>query len=225
MLKVIICKVEKWFLFKNYTYIVFNTENKQGLIIDPTWDLDFIENKIEENNIQLKGILITHTHFDHVNLVDSLVDKYNCDVYVGEPELSYSDFHVKNLKPISSENNFFIEDIKISPIFTHGHSLGSICYFIGDNLFTGDTLFIEGCGMCFGNQTHANPSKLFKSLQKLKQIIPDETRIYPGHSYGELPGQFMKELMKINIYLNFEREEDFIDYRMRKGQKGLFNFK
>jgi hydroxyacylglutathione hydrolase len=225
MLQVIICKVEKWFLFKNFTYIIFNTENKEGIIIDPTWDLNFIEKKIEESNIKLKGILITHTHFDHVNLVDAFVEKYDCNVYVGEPELSYSNFHAKNLKPIASENIFLIGSIKVSPVFTPGHSPGSICYLIGDNLFTGDTLFIEGCGMCFGNRAHANPSVLFRSLQKLKQIIPDDTRIYPGHSYGELPGQYMSELMKINIYLNFEKEEYFIKYRTRRGQRGLFNFK
>jgi glyoxylase-like metal-dependent hydrolase (beta-lactamase superfamily II) len=225
MLRVEICKVEKLFFFKNFTYLVFDTNNKYGIIIDPAWDLEFIKHKIEENNIILKGILITHTHFDHINLAGALVDEYNCDVFVGDAEFRYSDFNTNNLISITDENNFLVGNINIYPIFTPGHSPGSICYLIEDNLFTGDTLFIEGCGMCFGDKTLSNPAHLFYSLQKLKQIIPDDTKIYPGHSYGEYPGQLMKEIQKKNVYLNFENKEKFISYRMRKKQKGFFNFK
>ena len=225
MLRVIMCKVEKYILFKNFSYLVYDTESKQGFIIDPAWELDIIENNIREYNIQLKGILITHAHYDHINLVNALETKYNCDVYIGDIELSSSTFSAKNLKTITTEDCFVIEEIHIYPIFTPGHTLGSICYLIEGNLFSGDTLFIEGCGMCFGDRASFHSAQLYQSLQKLKQIIPDNTKIYPGHSYGELAGQPMKELMKKNIYLNFRKENDFIAYRMRKGQKGLLNFK
>jgi hydroxyacylglutathione hydrolase len=223
VLNVIVCKVEKYFLFKNFTYIIFNTKNNIGLIIDPAWNLELIEEKIKENNIQLKGILVTHNHIDHVDLVKNLVEKYDCSVYIGETELNYNKFQTKNLIPIKTESSFSIGDIDITPIFTPGHTQGSVCYLIGDNFFSGDTLFIEGCGVCFDKKD--SPSQLYKSMQKIKKTVPTETKIYPGHSYGKQPGIFMKELLQDNIYLNFKKENDFITYRMRKGQKSIFNFK
>jgi hydroxyacylglutathione hydrolase len=221
MIKVIICNVEKYVFFKNFTYIIFDDENKYGLIIDPAWNFNIIRDKIEENKIILKGILITHNHIDHVNLAGELSEKYQCNVYMGQ--LGFFNINRIHLRIIESEESFFIKNIKIYPFFTPGHSPESICYLIYNNLFTGDTLFIEGCGMCFDDKS--SPSLLYHSLQRLKRLIPPDTKIYPGHSYGELPGQEMSYLLKNNIYLNFKDEEDFIKFRMRKGQKNLFNFK
>ena len=70
----------------------------------------------------------------------------------------------------------------------------------------------------------ANPEILFNSLQKLK-ILPPRTLIYPGHSYGKLPGQSLKDVFKNNFYLHFNDPLEFVKYRMRKNQKNIFNFK
>jgi hydroxyacylglutathione hydrolase len=217
MYKVINCKV-----LKNFVYVVYNAKSKQGLIIDPSWDFNLIDQKIIENCIRPRGILITHAHIDHINQVDNFEKKYSCPVYVGEPELGINEFHAEKLYPLSNEDELFIGDIRVKPFLTPGHTPGSICYLIGDNLFTGDTLFSEGCGMCFENE--GNPGDMYRSLEKLKQDIPMETKVYPGHSFRDYPGKMMKELLQNNIYLNFKNEERFIAYRMRKNQIGFFNF-
>jgi hydroxyacylglutathione hydrolase len=76
--------------------------------------------------------------------------------------------------------------MQIRPIATPGHTPGSICYLIGDNLFSGDVLFYEGCGIC---PDIASAHTMFASLERLKTLLRPETRVYPGHCYGMPPGQ------------------------------------
>lgn len=66
-------------------------------------------------------------------------------------------------------------DVKI--IATPGHTKSGVCYLIGGNLFSGDTLFIEGCGLCYGRG--ADPRELYISLTKLKNILPNDTLVFP----------------------------------------------
>jgi hydroxyacylglutathione hydrolase len=111
----------------------------------------------------------------------------------------------------------------IEPIFTPVHTPGCICYLIGDNLFTGDVLFAEGCGICLDTESaHA----MFASLQDLKARLQPQTCIFPGHSYGNPPGQILSQLLKDNIYLQFSDRDSFAAFRLRSGQSKtkMFSF-
>ena len=102
----------------------------------------------------------------------------------------------------------------IEPIFTPGHTPGSMCYLIGENLFTGDVLFAEGCGMCPDLEAaHA----MYDSLEQLKRLGP-QTRVFPGHSYGQPPGRTMAQLRRENLYLQFSDKDSFTAFRLRSGQ-------
>lgn len=207
----------------NYCYLIINPVLNTAVIVDPAWELDTIEQAIQKKKVKLSGILLTHHHFDHVNLADGLASQYQIPVFMSQSEIEYYKFQCTNLKAITHSDRFIVAGIPIKPIFTPGHTYGGISYLIEENLFCGDTLFIEGCGMCFGKG--ANPHILFDSLQTLKKSISPETCIYPGHSYGEEPGKSFKYLLEHNIYLHFNEQETFVDFRMRENQKGLFNFK
>jgi hydroxyacylglutathione hydrolase len=106
---------------------------------------------------------------------------------------------------------------------TPGHTPGCMCYLITDNLFTGDVLFAEGCGICPDIEA---AHEMFASLENLKNRIGAQTRIYPGHSYGKSPGQPMGRLLKENVYLQFPTRESFAAFRLRGGQDitKMFNF-
>lgn len=139
-----------------------------------------------------------------------------------EKEIDHSGFRCPGLVHIPGEDPVSWGSKMIRPIFTPGHSPGGLCYLIQKNLFTGDTLFSEGCGACFSSE--GNPHLLYESLQRIKREISKDTHIFPGHSYGMAPGNTLAEILTRNIYLRFENVDDFVAHRMRKGQRGLFRF-
>jgi hydroxyacylglutathione hydrolase len=209
-------------LMKNFTYLVFDPLRREALIIDPTWEMEKIEQALADNQLTLKSILVTHGHQDHVNLVKPLVEKYGCEVWMSAADVAHFCFECPNLNTIADETPFQAAGLSVTPLLTPGHTMGCVCYLIDGNLFTGDTLFIEGCGMCFGKGS--DPKLLYKSLQRLKNTLGDDTKIFPAHSYGMLPGKDFSFVRQNNVYLIFDEEAPFIAYRMREGQTRLFDF-
>ncbi|MBN2440196.1 MAG: MBL fold metallo-hydrolase [Spirochaetales bacterium] len=208
---------------KNYVYLVADEKSKKAVLVDPVWEKSMVVEVMEEKGITLTHILLTHSHPDHVFLADSLARDTGCIVHMSQIEIDYYNFNCHNLVPLNNNEQFFCGNTLITPILTPGHTKGSLCYMIGNNLFTGDTLFIEGCGLCWGKG--ADPEEMFESLQMLKQIIPGQMKIYPGHRFGVKPGLQFENVLQYNIYLDFKKKEEFIKYRMRKNQHLLFAFK
>lgn len=208
---------------KNYYYLIFDDISRECLLIDPAGEMDKLDKIIKNYKLSLKAVLITHTHPDHVGLAELIMRKHGCRIMVSEKEdLRCFSSVMDKLSLINTEAPMQIGRMIVTPIHTPGHTMGSICYLVGNNLFTGDTLFIEGCGMCFSNES--DPKLLFSSLNKLKSMIHPHTKIFPGHSFGYEPGQQFDFLLNNNIYLNFAEEDMFVSYRMRKGQTRLFDF-
>lgn len=207
----------------NYCYMIINNQNKEAIIIDPAWEMDKFDVLIKQHQISISSVLLTHHHADHVDLAEAFAKKYNCNVLMSHNEISYYGYKCKNLVPIDKEDDFVLHGIKINPIFTPGHTVGSICYLIDGHLYTGDTLFIEGCGLCTARG--GDPYEMYASLNRIKKIIPTDTKVYPGHCYGKELGQSMAAVLKHNIYLQFPDVDKFVSFRMRKHQKNLFDFK
>ena len=207
----------------NYNYLVVDPITRQSVIIDPAWQMDKIENALIKTCSELKGILLTHSHPDHIHLAKPLAKKYNCPIWMSHEEIKYSGFDDEQLVAIGKEA-WFVGQMKIEPILTPGHTPGCVCYHIEDNLFTGDVLFAEGCGMCPDElAAHA----MYDSLKHLKMMLAPDTRIYPGHSYGRQPGRVFSKVLQENIYLQFRDEHSFAAFRLRSGQnkKKFINFR
>lgn len=200
--------------FKNFCYLVTDTNDKVSILIDPAWEKDKIIECINESNSTVAGILLTHSHIDHTNLSNYFSLKYNCPIFISKIESDYYKFYCNKMNLIVESNIFFINNIAVKPILTPGHTMGSLCYLIENYLFTGDTLFIEGCGGCFGNGS--DPEKMYHSLNYLKKNISDDILVYSGHSYGMKQGQKFKNLLNNNVYLNINDLELFVKFRMRK---------
>ncbi len=158
-------------------YLLF--KNNQSLIIDPGDDGDKISQLI--GNKKVEGILITHSHFDHIGAVSFLQEKYQCLVY-----------SKNNLK----EQRYQINSFHFEVIFTPGHTSDSLSYFFDNQyLFTGDLLFKGTVGRC--DLPTGDFKTLMNSLDKIKKY-PLSTKIYPGH--GEETR--LEEELKYNSYLN-----------------------
>lgn len=207
---------------KNNNYLVVDPATHQAVLVDPAWQMEEIQSALARTSSTLSGILLTHAHFDHIHLAKPLAELYDCPVWMSRQEIDASGFDARQLVAID-ETPWSVGEMRIQPILTPGHTPGCVCYLIGDNLFTGDVLFAEGCGIC-GDIDAAH--QMFESLVRLKFRLQPHTRIYPGHTYVRPPGQRFSNLLGYNMYLNFDDKHSFAAFRLRKGQsrEQLLNF-
>jgi len=174
-----------------YTYLLADNQSREAVIIDPvdeTKDRDI--SIIEELDLDLKYILETHIHADHITSSCPLKNRFKDAKIVlakGNPvycaDLFLEDGEIINF------GNFELKGIK-----TPGHTNGCMTYSIEDMLFTGDALLIRSCGRCdFQEGSSAN---LFESLNKLFSF-PDATKVFPAHDYS---GRTMSTILEEKKY-------------------------
>lgn len=208
-------------IFKNQCYLAHN--QGKGVLIDPSWDFNKINQALIALKVDLIAVLLTHSHEDHTNLADKFTKKYGCPVYMSDVEIEKSRFVCGNLIPIRDMEILDLGVFSVISLLTPGHTKGGMCYLIKNNLFTGDTIFIEGVGTCGNDEKYA--SALFDSVQKVKEHVGMDTRIWPGHSFGKPPGHELNFLLKYNIYFQFNERSHFVKFRTRKSKPNPFKFK
>ena len=153
-------------------YIIHN--DIDALIVDPGDNSDIIISEIEKLNLNVKGILITHYHFDHVGALDDIKTKYSNAVLV--------DYKTK-------EDKLQIGTFEFKKIETFGHSSDSVSYYIDNNnvLFTGDFVFKE----TIGNIEENLEDEMANSLNVFK-YMPESVVCYPGHGESTTVGHELK---------------------------------
>ncbi len=209
--------------FKNYCFIVENVCAKEIVLVDPSWEFELIDQTIKQLSAKPCAVLLTHHHYDHIDLAEKCAIAYNIPVFMSSNEINFYNFTCAHLHALP-QKSFWVNSFFIQCIATPGHTYGSICYLIGNNLFTGDTLFNEGCGICIDNGSC--PEQLFYSLQAIKNIINNATLIYPGHQFYSTIGRDFAFVKEQNIYLHFNKVEQFVAFRMRKqNTANWLNFK
>ena len=97
-------------------------------------------------------------------------------------------------------------------LLTPGHTPGSACYQLGDDLITGDTMFVFGCGRC--DLSGGDPEVMYDTLQRMGRDLPGNTIILPGHNYSIIPSSSMTEQLEGNPFLHFHDKDAFVEYRM-----------
>jgi hydroxyacylglutathione hydrolase len=206
----------------NHCYVVVDRSSRECVFVDPAWDAATLVDFVSRSGLTPKGVLVTHHHVDHVDLAQEMSSRYDCGIYLSEIEYNYYGVGLKRVILLRDEVAFTLANLPIVPIVTPGHTAGSVCYRIGDSLFTGDTLFNEGCGVCMGDG--ANPIQLYASLQRLKVIVPGASRVYPGHQFHSELGLTFEQISGMNLYLQFDRADGFVRFRMRNAQTRLMSF-
>lgn len=176
----------------NNCYIIIDNQNN-GVLIDCNIAFEPIIKFMKENNINLKAILLTHGHFDHINGVKKMQDLTNAIVYIHKGDESMlnnekhnlnADFSRQSYEPvteyklINDGDVIEIEDMKFEVIHTAGHTHGGVVYKFEDVLFTGDTLFAGTIGRA--DLPHSNFKTLLESVNKLKNLKGDY-RVLAGH--------------------------------------------
>ena len=199
---------------ENFIYVIEDHATKRAAVVDPAWDVDEILKLTTLNGLNVTDILLTHCHHDHINGIEDVLKHHDAQIHLMKAE---NDFWTPGfIKPKLLHGGDVIQlgETNIEVLHTPGHSKGSTCYKIGNQLITGDTLFVFGCGHC--RLGGSEPEVLFKSLEKLKNEIPGSTIILPGHNYTPLhPTSSMSEQIMGNPFLHFDNKHDFIKYRMQ----------
>mgnify|MGYP003325157426 FL=1 len=174
----------------NYSYVCIDSENN-AFVVDPSEFIP-VDDFIKKNNLNLKYILNTHHHFDHVGGNIELKEKYGAKIVGNKNDKD----RIPGIDICLMEGEFFkFNEYKAEIIDIPGHTIGHIAFHIqSENIvFTGDTLFSLGCGRIF----EGTPEMMYQSLNKLKNL-PENTRVYCGHEYTLNNALFLESVIKDN---------------------------
>lgn len=162
--------------YDNYSYII---DTSQGfIIIDPT-EADEILKHLPSRDAHISALFLTHHHNDHTAGVPYLKKTYNAQVFGPDKRIRLLDCHVQD----SQTYRYGSYTLKV--FATPAHTKTSVCYYLTHDrvkpgaLFTGDTLFVGGCGRLF----EGTAEDMYTSFQRIASL-PDETLIYCGHDYA-----------------------------------------
>ncbi len=178
-------------LSDNYSYLIVDKDNKSCSAIDPASPEEIIP-FLEKNKFDLKNILNTHYHSDLTAGNLDLKKKYKCKIFGPEKEKN----QIPGIDIALKENDTIeLKHCKAKIIETPGHTVGHIIYWFEKEkvVFTGDTLFVLGCGRLF----EGTPEIMWNSLLKIRNL-PKETQIYCGHEYTKNNADFALTVEKNN---------------------------
>lgn len=198
---------------QNFVYLLGEASGRDCLVVDPAWDDQVIRARVEAAGRRVAGVLLTHSHPDHLNKVPELLEWADVPVYMMRQEATWSGYRCENLKLLEPGETISLEGLEVTAVHTPGHTPGSTCFAVGGHVLTGDTLFIDGCGRC--DLSGGDPEVMYESLGKLLTALPPQTRVLPGHSYGPAATDLLEGQAKTNPYLIQPDLHSFVAYRMR----------
>lgn len=198
-------------------YVITNG-TKECVIVD-LGGTDEVLKFVEKNNLEVKAVLLTHGHYDHISSVNLMQQKLNVQVYAYKDEIALLENPLNNLSytsdtPIILKNiNYVDEDTKLNfigldwkVIHTPGHTIGGCCYYIESEkvLFAGDTLFYTTYGRY--DLPTGDVKSLGLSINNKILTLPEDVKVYPGHGvytnikyekeHNEIAKDFVKEWLK-----------------------------
>lgn len=201
-------------------HVVINEELNQVVLVDCGGSVTKLINYINQNNLIVKAILLTHGHYDHFEGVSYIQKNTNCKVYISQKDsymltsnvhslardLDYDGFNpVHNFETVSNGDTIHEAGFDFEVVSTEGHTSGSVCYICQDCLFTGDTLFKHSMGRT--DFPTGNYFDMQKSLKKLYNLKGDY-KVYTGHNDNTT----LQEERKSNPFMLDAVDDDLYSY-------------
>lgn len=177
------------------TYLLYNPDEKRGVVIDPGMEPASLLKRIQDLELEIEAILLTHAHFDHIGGVQEVRALTKAPVYVheleadwlGDPRKNGSSFFTgmplvqcnpaENQLQGGEQLSFLGQNWQT--VHTPGHSPGSITYVLGDVIFSGDVLFKDSIGRT--DLPGGNHDTLMRTLHDIIMELPEDTRVLCGH--------------------------------------------
>ncbi len=188
---------------QNFTYVVEDDETNEGIVLDPSWDLDQIEQVITRNDLKIKYIVNTHHHFDHTLGNDALAKSIGAKIIQHEVSELHNDITVKDGDVI----NFGNSELRV--LHTPGHSKDSICLIGDGKIFSGDTLFVGNCGRI--DLPGGSAKELYHSLFDVLYHLDENLTLYSGHNYGTSATSTIGKEKTTNLVMQKRTEGEFLD--------------
>ena len=182
--------------YQENAYLLCPEEGKGAILIDPGDDLMLLKRRLAQSGRTLRGVLLTHGHFDHMLSAQPLCAITGAPAYIHEKDAemlcdpqknAYNAMAASQPSPVDFEAELLedtieIEGVKFQILHTPGHTRGSVCFYDEENgvLFSGDTLFCAGFGRM--DLYGGSPSQMRASLRTLLSL-PGNIRVLCGHGY------------------------------------------
>ncbi len=193
----------------NFIYLLGDEREKKAAVVDPAWEVNEILKVLEEDQMEVSHVFLTHAHPDHSNGVEEIKKKTGAPVFMHPLEKPWEGDWAKDTEKIKHEDRIRVGNLECEFLHTPGHSPGSLCIRVGSHLVSGDTLFVGACGRT--DLPGGNPEQLFSSLQMLAQL-PDELKVFPGHGYGPSASSTIGVEKKNNPFMACREKERFLSF-------------
>lgn len=160
-------------------YVIYDKEQGECFVVDPGYNGEKFLKIIGDLGLEMKGILLTHHHYDHVGGVDKISEITDCPVYIHRAD---SDMYKKRATILLEDGDILLlgqEEIKV--IHTPGHTKGGVCYYSEQSkvAFTGDTIFNVDLGRT--DLSDGSQYEMENSIRSIIDLWSNEIMIYPGH--------------------------------------------
>ena len=189
---------------RNFGYLIADESANSAAIIDPSYSPTVIADFANEKGYNIEYVFNTHGDSDHTNGNDEIL------ALTGVQAVLFGDKESKTGITVSDGAKFPLGNLTIQIIHTPGHTDDSVCLYAGDAVFTGDTLFVGKIG---GTDFGDNARQQYDSLHKKLLILPDSTRVFPGHNVGVAPESTILHERQTNPFLLQPDVEAFIDLK------------
>ncbi len=205
----------------NFVYALGDRETGEAVLVDPAYKIAELVDLVESDGMTISGALATHFHPDHIGGdlfghdlegVRELLELRGVKIHVQKTEVPW----VKEMTGVSdsdlavhdSGDVVRIGEIEIQLIHTPGHTPGSQCFLVENNLVAGDTLFLQGCGRT--DLPGGDPRELYKSLTQKLAHVPDNATLYPGHLYAPESSEPLGNTRRANAVFQPKNEAEWL---------------
>ncbi len=185
----------------NFSYVAYDEESKEAMIIDTALDPKEILDFATESGLTLKYAVVMHSHFDHTVKLEYY--RQNNIPLIGSSQLPFSVD-----KKVDDNDTITLGKTTFKIISAPGHTPDCILLYGDGKLFTTDVLFINNCGRC--DLQGGDTEQMHKTLYTKILPLPDDTIIYPGHDYGPMQTDTLHRQKKTNPFLMAKTKEEFL---------------
>ncbi len=197
---------------ENFIYLIKDTATSRTAVVDPAWDTQAIIKAAKKNGMIITDILLTHSHHDHINGISDILNHYDAQLHLTHAEEKFWGDSQTSPTLHHGGDTISLGSTDITVLHTPGHTPGSACYLFDNQLITGDTMFVYGCGRC--DLAGGDPEQMYDTLRALKNDLPGNTHTLPGHNYSVKSHCTLDQQIAGNPFYHIKAQEKFVHFRM-----------